>query len=865
MSLEYERTSLWLSSLADAQDGRNGDRHRLRTEYIGFRSRVGTLLEQIRADFPDLTVHDLTHIDELWRIASLLAGESYYINPLEAFVLGGAFLLHDAALCFEAHEGGQAGLRSTVAWKDSFAAESNRSDLRIENDRQKRADFSSVRLLHADQAAKMVDHNWNKSGKGDPLYLVSDPHIRLHLGPLMGSIAASHHRSIEDVATQFSSPVNSPGEFPSEWQIDGVKLACLLRCADALHLDNKRAPDFLCALRQRSGVSHDHWQAQNWLGRPALDPLCPKKETALVTSTRPFPITEANSWWVAYDALSVADKEIKSVNKLIEARGSALCKPLQIKQVRGCDRPESMMEVVKTLGWTPCSASLHVSNIEALVTSLGGEKLYGANCQVGVALRELIQNARDAVCARREIEPGYEGEIFISYNPETKVLTIEDDGIGMSERVLTGPLLSFGTSFWGSDLVRSEFPGLASSKFKSSGRFGIGFFSIFMAAESVSVSSRRYDSGYAETSTLSFPEGLTFRPILSRGRIDGFRRSTQVSLKVKSDLMAESQDLMHGKGFVEANDKGVLSGKKMSLAQYLGSLCASIDVCVSFSIGVEKPERIHSKLPSNPKEYESWLRRMLFADVLQNPEVDQYLRTHAERLRPISRDGRQIGLAAISTVDRTSGWLPLGRHTANYLPKDVLDGSGPWILGFIETGTDSASRGPKPLHDLSPELNGWAREQYTLLSVLPMNETERFLASSGLASFKIDCRPLARLLIFINGTARLCGFEEIVSILQKMPIAIYKSRYGDFFEGYCSFTEFPDAALLRTMGTGWNSLEFNGDGSPASNFSIIDFIQRTAKERGLNVNWEIRKNVRPMDVMGSVDAVVATCVGDIKK
>lgn len=858
MALEYEKVSLWVASLADASDGHNRDRQRLRSEFAGFRSRVGVLLEKIQSDFPDLTVHDLSHIDELWRIASLLAGEGYPINPLEAFVLGGAFLLHDAALCFEAYDGGQMGVRSTVAWKDAFAAELNRSPIAPASEREQRADFAAVRLLHADQATKLVERNWNTSGKGDPVYLISDLHIRQHLGLLMGEIAASHHQSIEDVASRFSSAFNAPGEFPSEWQVDGVKLACLLRCADALHLDNKRAPDFLHALRQRSGISHDHWQAQNWLGRPALDPLCPKKETALVTSTRPFPKNEANAWWVACDALSVVDKEIKSANNLLEARGSSLARPLQIRRVRGCDRLEALTEVVKTIGWSPCSASLHVSNVESLVASLGGEKLYGNNCGVGVALRELIQNARDAICARRAVEPDYDGELFITYDPESHTITVEDDGVGMSERVLTGPLLGFGTSFWASDLVRSEFPGLISSTFRSSGRFGIGFFSIFMAAESVTVSSRRYDGAYASTATLAFPTGLTLRPILSRGQIEGFRRSTRVSLKIKPELMVNSLDLMAGKGFIEAtNSNGPLVGKKVSLAQYLGSLCASLDVCVSFAEGPATSERLHAKVPSNPEDYGKWLRRLLLADALKDPDLDQYLEGHAKRLRPISIGGNQLGLAAISTRPGGPGMLTLGRHTAGFLPNNLVDGSGRLILGFIETGTDSAQRGAKALEGTSPEFNAWAQEQFKLLSTTPLDDRECFQAAGGLASFGVDSRPLARLAIFIKGQGLICGFGDVVKILRMMPVAIYKSKSGDFIEGYCSFTEIPGAALIRPLGSGWNSLKFNDDGVPASDCSIIDFIHRTAVESGLKIRWKTRKNVRAMDVMGSVDAVLA--------
>jgi hypothetical protein len=106
-------------------------------------------------------------------------------------------------------------------------------------------------------------------------------------------------------------------------------------------------------------------------------------------------------------------------------------------------------------------------------------------------------------------------------------------------------------------------------------------------------------------------------------------------LKLRAELMTNSNDLMAGKGFIDpSNNQTPLAGKKISLAQYLGSYCASLDVCVSFAEGVSPPVRLHSKVPTNPSEYENWLRRMILADAFQSPDLDQYLKVHAGRLRP---------------------------------------------------------------------------------------------------------------------------------------------------------------------------------------------------------------------------------------
>jgi HSP90 family molecular chaperone len=141
-----------------------------------------------------------------------------------------------------------------------------------------------------------------------------------------------------------------------------------------------------------------------------------------------------------------------------------------------------------------------------LVSRLGGKELYGND--PNVALRELIQNASDAVRARRALERRDSdwGEILISTGCDDTGPWIEvrDNGIGMSERVLTGPLLDFGRPFWGTGLMSAELPGLATSGFKSTGCYGIGFFSVFMLGDKIRVTTLRSGEASQDTQVLEF-------------------------------------------------------------------------------------------------------------------------------------------------------------------------------------------------------------------------------------------------------------------------------------------------------------------------------------------------------------------------
>ena len=93
-------------------------------------------------------------------------------------------------------------------------------------------------------------------------------------------------------------------------------------------------------------------------------------------------------------------------------------------------------------------------------------------------------------------------------------LQVEDSGVGMCEEVLTGPFLDFGISYWGSSLMSSEFPGLLAKGFQSTGRYGIGFFSVFMLGARVKITSRRFDQGFSTAKVLEFGAGLDAPPIL---------------------------------------------------------------------------------------------------------------------------------------------------------------------------------------------------------------------------------------------------------------------------------------------------------------------------------------------------------------
>lgn len=117
-----------------------------------------------------------------------------------------------------------------------------------------------------------------------------------------------------------------------------------------------------------------------------------------------------------------------------------------------------------------------------------------------VFLRELISNAADA-CEKLRYEaitlPELLGDdpkprITVSVYPEAKVLTVEDNGIGMSREEMSEALGTIARSGTRAFIERVESGKVADSQFI--GQFGVGFYSAFMVADRIDVLSRRAGS-----------------------------------------------------------------------------------------------------------------------------------------------------------------------------------------------------------------------------------------------------------------------------------------------------------------------------------------------------------------------------------
>lgn len=520
LSKVVEQSSIWKTTLAHRDtDPQGADRDRLRSSFLSFRDRAGLLALEIAKDLPDLTVHDISHLDALWEVASQITGPNFSLTPAEGYVLGGSILLHDLAMSVAATPGGVDAIKKDIRWRDSLFAffranesrEPTEQDIESPKPEAKQfALFSLLRQSHAENAERLAFSQFGVNQP--PQYLIEDTELRQTYGRIIGQIAHSHWWSLAEIEKRFDRPIGAPHWAPSAWTIDPLKLACILRAADAAHVDARRAPSFQKIFSNIGPASRPHWDFQERLNKSYVS------DDALVfTSGQVFSVDEVNAWWLCLDTLRMVDSELRGIDSLLSDRGMAR---FAAKRVAGVDHPERLAQYIQTTDWHPIHAAVHLSDLPNIIRSLGGEELYGKD--PAIPLRELIQNSNDAIRARRCYEGRADnfGEIAVELIEDSGnfLLRVQDDGMGMSKRVLTQYLLDFGTSFWAKPQVQEEFPGLLSSGFRSTGRYGIGFFSVFMASDRVKIVTRRPDAASADTLVLEFGSGLNGRPILRPAR-----------------------------------------------------------------------------------------------------------------------------------------------------------------------------------------------------------------------------------------------------------------------------------------------------------------------------------------------------------
>jgi hypothetical protein len=500
---------------------------------LGLRELAGALGRQVERTLPEYTDHSVRHMDALWTVANqvLSSQECKSVTPSEALILGACFYVHDLGMAFAATAEGVANLKKNKQYKPIYDRLRNVYKLP-----PNRAEVLAVRLTTREVHARKAPDLCSEPLPGVGRFLIESAEARERWAYLIGHVAASHHWDLDEVHRQLGSRNSVPTADGST--ADLGFLACVLRIIDYAHINRERASNLDRALRSEiSADSVVHWDAQASVTGPV-------RENDLLVYGCTTPIQDIDAWWLFYDLASGLDAEIRNVREYLRGRAVSANR-FSLQGVKGIELPQTFTTLVQLAGDTaPIDIRVQPHSMERLVDLLGGKRLYGLDHLA--PLRELIQNARDAIELRKAAEQVDNrtvtaGEIIVALDDvdEKSILSVRDNGVGMGRSVIVRYLIAVGSDFWHSAEFYRDFGKVLDFGFRPIGKFGIGFLSVFMFGDYVEVETETAGSDR----TLLRLRGLGRRGELKEMPATG-DIGTEVRITLKPEIAERLADLV---------------------------------------------------------------------------------------------------------------------------------------------------------------------------------------------------------------------------------------------------------------------------------------------------------------------------------
>lgn len=337
-----------------------------------------------------------------------------------------------------------------------------------------------IRTTHAQRAKSIIHSEW----KGRVLYRDTD------LTAFLAQICFSHNEDAMELLKMETSYLCGEDK-----ELNPQFVALILRLADLLDFDAKRTPTVLFShLAVRNPVS-----LQEWHKHRAIQAWKIKKDNIAFTAKCSHPAIEAS----IRKFCDYIDDELKSCSIILSKMPEMLNgipNPYKIPLAVAVDTNNIKAETDLETGepiyyYEDTSFELNKNQVIEL---LMGTKLYG---DPQVALRELIQNSRDAcqlsAALHEKWNVPYKPEITVRYYTENNedFLEVNDNGIGMNKEIIDKYYSKVGSSFYKSrDFY--ELKAASQLDFIPVSEFGIGILSCFMVADTIEVETKRLKDHY---------------------------------------------------------------------------------------------------------------------------------------------------------------------------------------------------------------------------------------------------------------------------------------------------------------------------------------------------------------------------------
>jgi molecular chaperone HtpG len=523
------------------------------TKYEGFgvslseiKRTTTELLSQIgrHGFFAEYSKHDISHIDEVIRLAEWLVDDDSkkVMTDADWFLITLSIYFHDMGMLVTRDEYAtreQSGFSDFC--KDVLFTGPRSDDYQAKIDELPPEDRDIflyqefVRFNHAKRVRQWIEGDLGPelgvasaaAGEVQRILANLDPTLRRDLA----LIAESHHLDDLDDLSKYKLVQPYGATDPETANIQYC--AIILRAADLLHMRRDRTPSVLFRIiNPTDPISQREWAKQNAvrrvMPRPGVneegvpDDKAPK-DTIEIHAT----FKEENGFFGLTSFLSYAAKELRKCHDWAETARKTKGSKYSFVWKRIAE------DQIETQGFLKKTYSFDLDQ-HKILDLLIGHTLYN---DTGVVLRELAQNGIDAIRLQetedRKKGVVSEGALQVIWESGPRVLTITDNGTGMTQDIIENHLLKVGSSRYQDQKFKESHP-----SFSAISRFGIGVLSTFMVSDEVEITTCSLGEDQARKISLRSVHGRYLVRLLDKNRdqeaIALAPHGTKVRLKIRS-------------------------------------------------------------------------------------------------------------------------------------------------------------------------------------------------------------------------------------------------------------------------------------------------------------------------------------------
>jgi hypothetical protein len=513
-----------------------------RFNLAGAKNDLEILLRQIGRNgiFAEYTNHDISHIDSLLAILEWLVvpEAAASMSPADWMMIVLAIYLHDAGLVVTKAEFDERSSSGFPVFRDkilnSTAPSAYQEHVRLlpDDERERFLYQEFVRIHHAERIKRWINGEpYRDLGAADQAAKASADLVRNLSEEFRGDLALvceSHLRDDLDDLKKYDPrrPYGNDLKETANLQFAAI----LLRTADLLHITQDRAPSLAFSLINPSDPkSIEEWHKQMTVvttrmsqprDRDGNVDIGATPDTIAVTATFHDPL----GYFSLSEYLFYADKQLKQSNQWAEQTNS--------KEALRFNFPWRKIDStrVKAEGFESKQFSFELDKPKILKL-LTGHTLYSNS---DVVVRELVQNSLDATRLQSQKE-GSVGRIELTFSTASRMLTVDDNGTGMTQSVIENHFLNVGNSRYSDETFRKQNPG-----FSAISRFGIGILSTFMISDEIEVITKVPEEKQARNLSIRSLNGKYLIRLLDPNE-EGFpellrTHGTRVQLKVRAGV-----------------------------------------------------------------------------------------------------------------------------------------------------------------------------------------------------------------------------------------------------------------------------------------------------------------------------------------